>query len=114
MENSEREPSTSVLLDPELDRVFESLSHRQRRLILLLLREGDVQNLNDLLVCGKQRATEMKLESVHTHLPQLEDAGYIEWDYDTGEIAEGPRFEEVEPVCDLFETHADDLPADWP
>jgi DNA-binding transcriptional ArsR family regulator len=103
-----------VLLAPELDRVFESLCHRQRRLILLLLREGNVEHLNDLLVRGKQQATETELESIHTHLPKLEDAGYIEWDYDSGEIAEGPRFEEVELVLELFDTHADDLSADWP
>ena len=59
-------------------------------------------------------SAESQIALVHAHLPKLADAGYIEWDPDSGDIAEGPRFEEVEVVLDLFDTHADDLPSDWP
>jgi len=39
-----------------------------------------------------------------THLPALEEAGYIEWDRETGTIAPGPNFEEAA-------AHVADLPS---
>jgi len=51
---------------------------------------------------------------VHNHLPRLEKAGYIEWDQDTGTISEGPNYDEIKPLLDLMENHADELPPDWP
>jgi hypothetical protein len=38
---------------------------------------------------------------------------YIDWDRDANEVAKGDRFNEIEPVLNLMDNHADELPADW-
>jgi hypothetical protein len=50
----------------------------------------------------------------HTHLPKLEEAGFIVWHQDTNKVEKGPRFEEIRPLLELIDAHADELPADWP
>lgn len=106
--------SKSILLRPGVDRIFDILSVRHRRLILLLLRQGTIETKDDVMLRGTSDPDEDEIALVHTHLPKLDDAGYIEWDPDTGEISKGPRFEEIEPLVELIETYADELPPDWP
>jgi len=103
-----------ILLHPAIDQIFENLSNSHRRVILLLLKEGSITTETDVMVRGENSSTEAEMALVHNHLPRLDDAGYIEWDRDSGEISKGPRFEEIEPLLELIETHAEDLPADWP
>lgn len=80
--------TSSVLERPGVDRVLDALSARHRRLILL--------------------------ELEHNHLPRLTEAGYVEWDRETGELSRGQNFEEIAPILTLLEDHADELPSDWP
>lgn len=47
----------------------------------------------DLRVRGQ--ADEIATELRESHLPALEEAGYIEWDRETGTIRPGPNFEEA-------------------
>ncbi len=112
------EPSASgvgdVLLRPGIDQVFESLGNRRRRLVLLALKRGSVETEADVMVRGGNETASAEIELYHNHLPKLAEAGYIEWDPDTGEISEGPRFDEVEPLLELIERHADELPPGWP
>ncbi len=103
-----------ALLDPELDRAVDSLGSRQRRLILLLLRDGTVKTESDVIMRGRSDSEDVEFELRHNHLPKLEEAGYIEWDREAGEISEGPRFEEIKPILELIENHADELPPGWP
>lgn len=105
---------THILLHPGVDRIFESLSSRHRRLVLILLKQGLVETQADVIVRGEEDRTEREITLAHNHLPTLEEAGYIEWDRDTGEISKGPRFDEIEPFLELIENHADELPPDWP
>lgn len=101
------------LTRPGIDRVLEGFRDPYRRLILVELREGHVSDVSDLLLRGADdTGTELSLE--HEHLPKLDDAGYVEWDRETGAVERGPAFEEVEPLLDLLERHADELPPDWP
>lgn len=103
-----------ILLSSNIDRIFESLSHRHRRLILLCIQDADVTQQADLLFREGTDPETTELELTHTHLPKLAEAGYIEWDQETGEISKGPRYDEIEPLLDLIATHADELPPDWP
>ena len=105
-----------VLLRPEMDRILEALGSRYRRLILLLLKEGLVEQKVDLKVRAESDIdkTKPEIELVHNHLPRLEDAGYIKWDQETDEISKGPCFKEINPFLELLENHADELPRDWP
>jgi len=103
-----------VLLRPGVDQVFDSLCCRRRRLILLLLKRGRIQHRADLLIRGDDGREDLEAALTHSHLPKLADAGYIEWDQDTGEVSRGPRFEEIEPLLELIQNHADELPPGWP
>jgi DNA-binding transcriptional ArsR family regulator len=98
-------------LSRQTDKVLETLADRQRRVVLLLLKRGAVENEADLLFRSKD---ETKAALVHNHLPKLEEAGYIEWDRESGTIEKGPEFDEIEPLLELIEEHSDELPHDWP
>ncbi|MEF8936798.1 DUF7344 domain-containing protein [Halovenus amylolytica] len=101
----------NVELSRQTDRLLETLADRQRRVVLLLLKRGAVENEADLLFRSKD---ETKAALVHNHLPKLEEAGYIEWDRESGTIERGPEFDEIEPLLELIEEHSDELPYDWP
>jgi hypothetical protein len=103
-----------LLMRPGIDRLLESLSNHHRRLILLLLKQGAVETQADVMIRSGNDREEVEILLTHDHLPRLDDAGYIKWDRDTGAISKGPRFDEVEPLLTLIETHADELPPDWP
>lgn len=97
----------SVLLRPELDRVFEQLSHRDRRSVLLLLKRDRIETVEEALAREERRS---EIELTHVHLPKLAESGYIEWDRDRGALSKGPRFDEIEPLLELAESRADELP----
>lgn len=106
--------ATDILLRPGVDQVFDSLCCRRRRLILLLLKRGRLRKRSDLLMRGDDGREDLEVALTHSHLPKLADAGYIQWDQDTGEISRGPRFDEIEPLLELIQSHADELPPGWP
>ncbi len=112
--NQMSDVSESALLRPGMDRVLDTLRKHHRRMILLLLKEGTVETQADVIVRNGNEIKEGEISLVHTHLPKLDDAGYIEWDRETGEISKGPRFEEIEPLLELLENHSDELPPGWP
>lgn len=105
---------TTILLCPDLDQILDHLSTRHRRLILLSLKHGGSTTETDVMVRGTDDEAADEIALVHNHLPKLEDAGYITWNRDTGKISKGPRFDEIEPLLSLIESHADELPPDWP
>lgn len=106
--------SREILLAPEMDRILDALCDRQRRLLLLTLGRDGEGTVADMMMRGENDAGDVETELMHSHLPKLEGAGYIEWDRDTGEISKGPCFEEIRPLLDLIERHAHELPPDWP
>lgn len=101
-------PSVSM---QRVDEMLDCLADRKRRVALVLLNRGAVDSEADLIYRGKE---ETKATLVHTHLPKLAEAGYIEWDRESGTIEKGPQFDEIEPLLDLIEENADELPHDWP
>ena len=102
-----------ILSSDGMDRVMDILANRHRRLMVLSLKRGGVETETDLMFrsSGREEA-EMALR--HTHLPKLEEAGYIEWNRETGEVSKGSRFDEIEPILELIENHSDELPPGWP
>lgn len=103
-----------VLLRPGVDRIFEGLSNSHRRLILLLLKQGTVETEADVMPREGDNPEEARLALIHNHLPRLEEAEYIEWNRDSGDLSKGSRFDEIEPLLELIENHADELPPNWP
>jgi DNA-binding transcriptional ArsR family regulator len=104
------EPS-NLELSRQTDKILETLTERQRRVVLILLKRGAVETEGDLLFRNKD---ETKAALVHNHLPKLEEAGYIEWDRESGTIEKGPEFDEIEPLLELIEEHSEELPYNWP
>ncbi|RLM88460.1 helix-turn-helix transcriptional regulator [Haloarcula sp. Atlit-7R] len=105
-----------------LNELFEILSHEYRRRILLAVAQQNPQDEADITseaVAEEHGDDGDALEHVktglhHVHLPKLADAGFIDWDRDSGTITRGPRFEEIEPLLKLMHDHQDELPEDWP
>lgn len=103
-----------IIERPEINRIANVMSARHRRLILLSLNHGSVETQEDVVLRSGSDKEVTETQLVHNHLPKLEEAGYITWDRETGEISEGPDFDEIEPILELLENHADELPPDWP
>ena len=101
-----------LLTRPGVNRVLDVCRDRYRRLILVELRQERTMQVCDLLFRNDPETARLALE--HEHLPKLAEAGYVEWDWETDEVTVGPAFEEVEPLLDLIERHADELPPGWP
>lgn len=91
---------TMTLNTPTTDPATVVTASGRRRVIAGLV-DGTVETVEDLRVRG--RPEEIAAELRETHLPALEEAGYIEWDREAGTIEPGPNFEEAAD-------HVDDLP----
>ena len=65
----------------------------EHRRVIAGLIDGAVETVADLRVRGQ--ADEIATELRESHLPALEEAGYIEWDREAGTIRPGPNFEEA-------------------
>lgn len=103
--------------DP-LDRLFASLSHPTRRRILTTLAEDNPRNKAEFESPAFRPDDEpperFKIELHHTHLPKLDEAGYIEWDRESDTVRRGSAFEEIRSLITLFNEHQHELVADWP
>lgn len=110
---TERPPSTRVSLDIAMD----ALANRYRRRLLVSLLAHNPQDDDDPQIpadeVGADDLDELHSAMVHSHLPKLEDAGFILWDRDQNVVRTGPRFGEIKPLLELLQNHADELPDDW-
>ncbi|MFH5802123.1 ArsR family transcriptional regulator [Haladaptatus sp. CMAA 1911] len=110
------EPSTPS--PTSLDSVLDAIANKYRRRLLVALLEHNPQDDDDPQIPADVEFEGEDLESLqiqmtHTHLPKLEDAGFIEWDRATNTVRKGPRFEEIRPLLELMHNHADELPDEW-
>ena len=101
-----------------LDSVLDALANKYRRRLLAALLEHNPQDGDDPQPPADIKFEDEDLESlriqmVHTHLPKLEDKGFIEWDREANIVQKGPRFEEIQPLLELMHNHADELPDGW-
>jgi len=94
-----------VFTSSRMDRLMEVLSKQQRRVILYRLKRDD--RLQPFQESDALDNTDIEL--YHVHLPQLEAAGYIDWNRETGAVMKGPQYDEVETFLTLIENHADEL-----
>lgn len=101
-----------------MNQLFDALSHHYRRRVLVLLNDHNRHSERALGV--EDLATEddepelLKRELHHTHLPKLDEAGYIEWDDETQTFWKGPMFDEIAPLLRQIDDHQDELPGGWP
>lgn len=101
-----------------MDEYFAALAntHRRRLLVALLNHnpQRDEVNVPEDVHEGEMALEALQTELHHSHLPRLEEPGFIGWNRDTHEVVRGPRFDEIRPLLELMQEHADELPDDWP
>lgn len=98
------------------DALFTALSDRYRRRILCRLLEHDPEETLSMPEEIHRGATDLEtLETMlyHTHLPKLEEMGFIYWDRKANIIRPGPQFDEIRPYLDVIYSHRDKLPDQW-
>ena len=100
-----------------MDEHFEVLANIHRRRLLVALLDHNPQR-DDVTVPedvyeGEKALEVLQTEFYHSHLPRLEEAGFIRWNRDAHEVVKGPRFDEIRPLLELMRNHADELPDDW-
>ena len=103
--------------DPTLDRLFDALSHPYRRRVLRAIAASNPREEDDFtpaeFAADDQKRAEFLTALHHSHLPRLDEAGFIEWDRETKTIRRGPRYDEIAPLLELLLAHEDELPAEW-
>ena len=104
------------------DRVFDALSHRYRRRLLLALLEHNPQQIekrgedvggngSGTLTISEPKAD--ALVAMHNHLPRLDTYGYISWDQETGAVTTGEQWDEIAPTLQVLVEHGDQIGANW-
>lgn len=106
-------PPEEFLSDDTMAQWIHALGHSHRRAILLGLEAGQIDTAASAVMRGGQ-AEEIKRELKDEHLPLLEEAGFIEWDPETGDVRKGPDFDEIRPLLELIRNHPEELPPGWP
>lgn len=101
-----------------MDTVLNVLEKRYRRRLLVALLEHNPQVADNPQISSDTESATENLETLtiltwHKHLPKLEESEFIEWDRDTNSIQKGPQFDEIQPLLELLQNHADELPDDW-
>jgi len=97
--------------------LFDALSASYRRQLLVALLEHNPQDDDpdplDVTADGETDLDVLEIDLFHRHLPKLEEQEFIEWDRESGEIAKGPKWEEIGPIIRLIHDHRDELPDGW-
>jgi len=97
------------------DTHLDALGHVDRRRLLLALLHAEEASLPiELDQLEYETAESDVLASFHhSHLPNLENRGFVEASPDHHAVTRGPRFEEIKPLLELLDTHRDWLPPGW-
>lgn len=95
-----------------LKQPYPTLPDRKQCIILLEIMAGNATDETDVLT--RNANSEDAADSPnYAPLRELEEAGYIEWDRDTGEIADGPNFADIRPLLELIAGNPEKLPRGW-
>ena len=96
------------------DAHLDALRHVDRRRLLLALLNAEEAALPIELDQREYETAEsdVLLSFHHNHLQKLEDLGFVDANLDRYSVTKGPRFEEIEPLLELLDTHRDRFPPD--
>lgn len=95
------EPS---MASSRIDGMMSILSREARRFVLLTLLDEDAET-SLKFIRESLDSERVEVQLYHTHLPKLEQAGYIEWEPGSDHISRGPKFDEIEPLLRLLEEY---------
>jgi len=94
---------------------LDALRHpKRRRLLFCLLERTEASGIDarcTLPSVFDEYNGDARIELIHSHLPKLEQYGFIDWEADDQTVEPGPRWEEIEPTLTVLYTHLDELPA---
>lgn len=97
--------------------VFRALGDTHRRRLLVALSElphaDDTLSVPEDVHLGDRDEAALELSLYHTHLPLLEQAGYVQWDEAADRVGVGDAFDEIRPVLRLLHDNRADLPDGW-
>lgn len=101
--------------DRQLDRLFEVLANRNRRLIIDSLAYENPARVDSVGLLASKDLDGHDREQVetayyHFHLPKLEDAGIIDWNMDGEAIARGENFDKTLSMMDAMKQVVDEKP----
>lgn len=102
----------------DLDQVFRALSHTTRRRVLTSLMKDNPRGQQEFETMEfvpdgpEQETSTVRLR--HTHLPHLDDAGFVDWDRESGTVTRGEHFQDLRPLLELMDDHREELPDGWP
>lgn len=97
---------------PSLDTILEMMADPSRRRLLVALANHNPQDHDSSIpateISSDDEGDHSPLQMIHTHLPKLADAELIEWDRDANQVQKGPRFDEICPLVEMIQAHADE------
>ncbi len=96
-----------------IDQTMSILSNKYRRRLLFSLLDNSSEDglpIPEAVHTGEQRLEVLQTELVHTHLPKMGSTDVIRWDRETNTVSKGPAFEELRPLLELLDEHAEELP----
>lgn len=107
---------SSLGTQPHTNEQLDSIATAARRRLLVALlvdspRGGLPTKISEKIADTDTQETVVDMR--HTHLPKLEDYGFIRWDRETHHVTRGPQFGEIKPLLTILHDHADELPDDW-
>ena len=96
------------------DTHLDALGHVDRRRLLLALLNAEEAALPIELDQPEYETADrdVLVSFHHSHLPKLEDLGFVDADPDQHSVTRGPRFEEIKPLLEHLDTHRDRLSPD--
>lgn len=100
----------------DTDELFDALSDKKRRQVLLALLEADPGDESIAVgkdVLGTDTSESVVIELTHVHHPKLVEYDLIRWDRRRDRITEGPAFDDVRPALELLRDNPDALPDGW-
>lgn len=82
------------------DNHFEILANGHRRRILASLLEENAHSAVPVATNedSAERRRRARIAFRHVHLPKLDAADFVDWDPESGSVARGTRFEDIEPL----------------
>lgn len=101
---------------PQPGEQLNVIAHEARRRLLISLLDAHSGATTPIAITDWMDGTDAtvpKTAMIHTHLPKLEDRGFIRWDREGHLVTRGPQFREIEPLLTILYEHRDDLPDEW-
>lgn len=102
--------------EPPLDRIFDVLRAQDRRRVLCHLATGEHDRTVPLreTIPESRDPVAYRTRMRHTHVPKLEEYGYVEFDETADAFRRGPDFDEIAPVVETLLSNRERIPCECP